>query len=136
MTQIQIVDGKAVGFVQSGRGITTESGWDWSRIEHAQQRAQEMSEATGDLHIAADNGKNCSPRFDVVRVPKVGDEVSRSFNGDSYPCGKISRVSKTYGVITTDTGLKFYRVDQTGYWRLHKTWWLVQGHIEERNPHF
>lgn len=36
---------------------------------------------------------------------QVGDDVSRGFNGDWYPCGKVARITKKY--LFTDNGQKF-----------------------------
>ena len=38
---------------------------------------------------------------------QVGMDVSRGFNEDYYPCGKISRITKKY--LWTDTGHKFVK---------------------------
>ncbi len=54
----------------------------------------------------------------MARLPQVGDEVSFAFNGDSHPCGKVASVSKTYELVTTTEGQKFYRRDTTAKWVL------------------
>jgi hypothetical protein len=87
-------------------------------------------------YLAIDNGAYCSPRYDVIELPQVGDDVSYGFNGDSYPCGQIKSISKSLKVITTTGGEKFYRRKQTGTWKMHKTWSLMKGHHNDRNPHF
>jgi len=74
--------------------------------------------------------------FEVVVAPKVNDPVSYAFNGDYYPCGHIKSVSKTMKKITTTDGGVFYRKRNTGTWLKHKTWSLIDGHHNERNPHF
>lgn len=89
-----------------------------------------------DTYIATDAGPCVSPRYDVQRRPQVGDEVSYGFNGDYYPCGTIVKISPTLKKITTSSGHTFYRLRQTGSWKMNKTWSLVQGHHDERNPHF
>jgi len=92
---------------------------------------------TGRVFAAVDAGEWTSPRFDVVEVPKVGDEVSRAFNGDSYPTGTITRVSgKDFRVITTSTGAKFYRRRLSASWIADQTWYLLKGTHNERNPSF
>lgn len=87
-------------------------------------------------YIATDAGDHCHPRFDIKRLPQVGDPVSYGFNGDAYPCGHIASISKTLKVIVTDGGHKFYRVRQTGCWRMDGTWSLIGGHVSKQNPHF
>lgn len=104
--------------------------------EHTAERANTLKD--GHEYVAADYGSNVSPRYDVVRVPKVGDLVSYSFNGDTYPCGKIVSVGKgAKRIVKTDTGATFYRRKLTGSWiKEGGTWSLVLGHIREQNPHF
>lgn len=104
---------------------------DWKTFEAAQSVAAHL-----DGHIATDAGPNVSPRYDVIKLPKVGDKVSKAFNGDHYPCGVIVNISKTLKAITTDGGDVFYRVRQTGSWRNQGTWFLEAGHHSELNPSF
>jgi len=103
--------------------------------------AAELSAATGRLYLGTDAGPHVSPRYDVVEAPRVGDKVSRSFNGDSYPCGDVVSISASGRVITareSDGSLrKFYRRRQTGSWiQSGGTWSLIGGHVSERNPSF
>lgn len=94
--------------------------------------------------------------MNTVNVPHsyaVGDEVSYGFNGDYYPCGIISKITKRY--ITTDTGAKFYiaKAPHVVYANLDDTektiemrdvmqlvsnkWFrMVAGHVNKRNPSF
>lgn len=99
----------------------------------------------GETYIATDAGAHCHPRYDVVRVPKVGDPVSYAFNGDSTPCGTVYSVSggPLYRVINTVTKdgagsqfkMTFTRKKLTGSWVRNATWSLIAGHHYERNPH-
>jgi len=112
-----------------------ESRWDWKTFE----AAQEVAAALGPDYIATDAGTHVSPRFDVQKLPKIGEDVSCAFNGDYYPCGKIVSISKSLRVIVAEEqGHKraFYRVRNTGSWRNNGTWFLVSGHINKRNPEF
>lgn len=113
-----------------------QSRWDWKTLEAAQEVAEAASVFTGEDFIAVDKGECTFPRFDVIRAPAVGDAVSYSFNGDSYPCGYIQTVSKSLKKITTTSGKTFYRSKQTGCWLMNRTWAMVGGHIQEQNPHF
>lgn len=84
---------------------------------------------------------------------KVGNEVSRGFNGDYYPCGVVTFIGKKY--LKTSTGHRFYLstyIDETledtpnGFdWikreveffkEVQSPFVLCKGHIDERNPHF
>lgn len=104
--------------------------------------AKEVAAALGEGFIATDAGSNVSPRYDVQCLPKVGDDVSYAFNGDSYPCGKIVSISKSLKVIVTKDEAKgegvkkFYRVRETGTWRNAGTWSLISGHHYTQNPSF
>lgn len=115
--------------------IGTESRWDWKSLDEVALIA-ELASTDDTLYIGVDKGSSVSPRFDVIEAPKVGDDVSMSFNGDSYPCGKIVSISKSMKLITTSDGKKFYRRKQSGTWLNGGTFALVRGIIDERNPHF
>lgn len=109
---------------------------DFISLKMAEQVAKDATEFTGRLHIATDAGGHCSPRYDVIEAPKVGDEVSRGFNGDYYPAGKIAKVSASLKRVETDTGAVFFRKRQTGSWVEGGTWSMVSGHRSELNPSF
>jgi hypothetical protein len=100
--------------------------------------AEALAFAAGeDDFLAVDRGGFVFPRFDVIRRPKVGAPVSYAFNGDYYPCGYIKSVSASGKVITTTEGERFYRTaENSGCWKLRKTWSLVLGHHKKQNPEF
>lgn len=98
--------------------------------------AKEVAAALGSDYIATDAGEWTSPRYDVQKLPQIGGKVSYAFNGDYYPCGVITAISKSLKIISTSEGRKFYRVRETGSWRNAGTWSLVQGHISKLNPEF
>ncbi len=113
-----------------------EDSWDWKTMEQVEKIAAEISAITGTVYIAADSGSGVSPRFDIIKPPKIGDEVSYGFNGDYYPCGTIARITRG-GMVVTTTGKKFNRRKQSAAWvMVGGTWSLAQGHISEQNPHF
>lgn len=85
-------------------------------------------------YIATDEGLGVWPRFDVIELPKVGNKVSRSFNGDSYPDGEIVSISAGLKVITTTSGSRYRRRGDSGCWIEKQTWSLIPDHITERNP--
>lgn len=113
---------------------------DWKSIDDAARVAAQATQLTGNLHIATDEGSHVSPRYGVIKMYKPGMAVSKGFNGDSYPCGHITSISKSLRVIvaTTESGATttFYRVRQTGSWRSDQTWFLGEGHRYEQNPSF
>lgn len=120
--------------------ITGQNGWQtrhaWESFERVQQIASELTALTGNTYLPVDNGSFTWPRYDVVEAPKVGDKVSYAFNGDYYPDGEIVKITNGWR-ITTSTGNKYNRRKNSGNWRMiGGTWSLVQGHINERNPHF
>jgi hypothetical protein len=69
-------------------------------------------------------------------LPALNDPVSYAFNGDYYPCGVVTKISKNFKMITTSEGQTFHRQGAANQWKMHKTWSLVKGHIERQNPHF
>lgn len=167
MLIIKFVDNKAVGLANYteayafwiaararrdsfGDGFETRT--DWQTFEQADKIARELSEATGRVFLAVDSGPNVSPRYDVIEAPKIGDSVSRGFNGDYYPCGTVTHIGKDYRTITTSdlkrtydsednevlTPRKFWRKKLTGAWMEEGggPFCLVSGHRDERNPSF
>lgn len=109
--------------------------WNIKSFDHATELAVAETQATGKLHIACDRGEWCSPRYYVAPVPVVGEPVSYAFNGDYYPCGVITKISKTLQKITTSDGKVFFRKRKTDVWK-SSIWSLVNGHIERQNPEF
>lgn len=136
--------------MQAGRAVSTTTEYpeknggynrdyqnrnDWRSLEEVERIAQELTEATGTLYVGVDSGPNVSPRYDVVEAPVVGAEVSRGFNGDYYPEGTITKVSKSLRRVETSTGAVFFRRKQSATWS-DGTFSMVRGHINERNPSF
>lgn len=112
-----------------------------SSFEEAQKEAElrnieHVASQTGFTWIPVDFGPNVSPRFELIVMHKIGDPVSKSFNGDSYPEGEIVSISKSLKKITTSTGVSFYRRRLTGSWIADGTWYLTRGHVSEFNPSF
>jgi hypothetical protein len=119
--------------------VNTGNGWisrsDIKSYQYANTLATLLTEKLGRTFLATDAGDGCWPRYDVIEAPKVGDKVSRGFNGDYYPEGEIVKVTPTWN-ITTSTGKKFRRRGLSSGWRQEGgTWWMVSGHVDERNPH-
>lgn len=105
----------------------------------AQQIADGASKLAGRAFLATDAGDHVSPRYDVIEAPKVGDDVSRAFNGDYYPVGKIVAIHKNYRriVVDGDRGrLIFSRRKESGAWVNKGMWSLVPGVINRLNPEF
>jgi hypothetical protein len=132
-------------FTETAEGITVsttytkgaQSRWEWTSKSQVNDLAARANAAAGqDLYIGIDCGQYCRPRFDVVRRPQVGEDVSYAFNGDAYPCGQVAKISDSLKVITTTTGERFYRKRETGSWIKGGTWSLVLGHHDLRNPSF
>lgn len=132
-------------FTETAEGIAVstthtkgaQSRWEWTSKSQVNDLAARANAAAGqDLYIGIDRGQYSHPRFDVVRRPQVGEKVSYAFNGDSYPCGQVAKISGSLKVITTTTGERFYRKRETGSWIKGGTWSLVLGHHDLRNPSF
>lgn len=121
-------------------GKVTKAGWvsrwDWWDYGIVERIAAAVTKHVGEPHLAIDRGQGVSPRFDIILAPKIGDEVSKSFNGDSYPMGKITSISPSMRVITTSTGAKFYRQGpRSGAWTKN-SFSMIPGNVYEQNPHF
>lgn len=110
--------------------------WDWKTLGTVEDLAVEVTKLTGKLHVGIDNGSNVSPRFDIIEAPIVGTVVSYTFNGDSYPCGKIIGISASLRCVRTDDGTVFWRRGRSGSWIHNRTWTMIEGRHNERNPSF
>ena len=86
-----------------------------------------------DTYLATDEGPSHSPRYDVVRAPRIGHLVSSSFNGDSYPEGEVVRVSASFRRVETSTGKVYTRRRQSGSWIAEGTWFMTEGHVRKTN---
>lgn len=139
MLFVQIANNEVVAVTdKTSHGEGWQSRWDWKDLDTAQQIAEGATKLTGRLHIGIDNGPCVSPRFDIMEAPAVGDEVSYAFNGDYYPDGVITSVTKgSLKVVRTSTGSTYYRRRNTGNWKkAGGTWSLVPGHRTDKNPSF
>lgn len=124
-------------FACEDKGVSAQCRLDWHTLDQVQELATKCS-VNGKTYMGIDRGDHTSPRYDIIEVPRVGDEVSKSFNGDTYPQGTITHISKAPArrVIQTSTGAKFYRQGLSGRWVQDGTWALIAGHKSEQNPHF
>ena len=105
--------------------------------EEAVRLAGEATAVTEEVYLPCDRSSSVSPRYGIIRAPKLGDPVSYSFNGDTTPCGVISKISDSYYRIQTTTGKVFYRRHHTSSWIMQGgTWSMVSGHYRARNPSF
>lgn len=114
---------------------------DLATFEAAEQMAAAINqvndaEATKVVFIAIDNGDHTWPRYDVMEMYRVGDKVSKGFNGDSYPEGTIDRITHQGRRISTTTGCVFWRKRLTGSWKADGTWFLGRGHVHKLNSEF
>ena len=125
---------QADGTISAGWISKQDIGEHASPLMFAQQLADSASKL-GDRYIATDSGEPSRHRYSIARAPAIGDRVSKSFNGDSYPCGVIVKISKSFRRIETDEKRVFFRQKQTGRWQV-SGWSLINGHHEEQNPHF
>lgn len=111
--------------------------FDWRSQEQAEVVCSQANGLRDGRHyIVIDSGRFVSPRYDVIVAPVRGDLVSRAFNGDYYPCGRIVKISESLRRIETDTGAVFWRRGQSGAWINKGTWCMVPGHIDRLSPEF
>ncbi len=117
-------------------GPEWQSRWNWKSLKQVEDIARLTSLNTGKRLIGIDAGENVSPRFDIIEMWEVGDKVSRTINGDYYPDGEITKITKTYQIVTS-TGSRYIRRGESGTWlRSGGHWTLVHGHRTDKNPHF
>jgi hypothetical protein len=115
---------------------TWQSRWDWKDFETVSRLSKYITAMTGKIYLPTDATESTAPRYDIIEAPAVGDPVSYGFNGDYYPCGYITKITKGWRV-TTSEGKVFNRRPNGRSWRMvGGTWGMVAGHISEQNPHF
>lgn len=86
-----------------------------------------------------DSGPRVGPRYSVIEPPKVGDDASYGFNGDSYPVGKVVKVyaSLTRVVVDGPRGkMVFSRKKLSGAWVDRSGWYLIKGAVFKQSPCF
>ena len=67
--------------------------------------------------------------------PQIGEFVSYTFNGDTYPDSKVKKITPT-GIVVTESG-KRYRPDSNGNHKMENScWYLVLGNHYSQNPSF
>lgn len=127
------------------RGCRIENRHDWKTLEQARKAARDTTACMYVVYLVGDRGAQCHPRYDIMRAPQVGDNVSEAFNGDSYPTGVIVEISKNYHKITTSDGSIFTRRKGAANSILDSARWckqggstftLRQGHTHKQNPEF
>jgi hypothetical protein len=129
-------------FGQNDRAKMVEMGyevlcdWDVKSFNHAKTLAAQASLNVGRKFLPVDRGTHHSPQFGITEMPVVGLEVSRAVNGDYYPEGKVVKVSDSGRRVETDTGVVFWRRNQTGVWVHHGVWSMVRGHVSRLSPEF
>lgn len=107
-------------------------------FDHAARLAEQASALLGRLCLPCDKGSWVHPRFDIIEAPRVGDPISYSFNGDSYPDGHIIKIGGTdCSRVYSDTGSVYNRRRKSASWiKRGGTWCMIAGHHNERNPSF
>jgi hypothetical protein len=116
---------------------------DWRTYEGATKIAAVL----GPRYQATDSGPYVSPRFDIIKLPQVGDPASYTFNGDYYPAGYVKSISAgpAFRRITTEDSNGARKTFSRrhvegkpvgGAWIADGTWSLVFGHASKLNPEF
>ncbi len=106
-------------------------------FELAQNRCAALIAETGKEHVAYKTNF-VFDKFAVAMLPQIGDSVSMSFNGDSYPCGEIVRITAKHNSVFTSTGHVFKRSSPMGWKEGSKnnSFSMILGVHDERNPSF
>lgn len=118
-------------------------------IQGAEYRAELLSAEFDKPVWAVDRGSNVRPRFATIEGFKIGDYVSKGYNGDIYPVGRIIGMSGLghpvtgFRIITVQTPdmreIKFWRRRTSDSWKegnADGTFGLVKGVRDQRNPSF
>jgi hypothetical protein len=111
---------------------------EYRRTSFETEAEAEAAKLSGE--IVVDRGPHVWPRWDLIVPPAVGATASYGFNGDRYPDGFITHVTKgTLRVVKTSGdgqggGHTYYRRGNSGTWIMKGgTWALVRGWHSTRN---
>lgn len=108
----------------------------YTSFAEVQALAEWATKYTGEVYLACNDGSY----FEVIEAPKVGDEVSRGFNGDYYYVGKIVRITPNWMVVAEDAEghqTKFNRRKNTASWKpIGGYGGMVHGVVNRQNPEF
>lgn len=118
----------------------SRTGWISSRdiktFQEATRIARYLGFLTNEEYLPVATGPDLANNIEIIKAPKVGDPVSATLNGDSYPEGYITRITPTWR-ITTSTGRKFSRLKSSSTWQeVGRGFYMSMGHRSFRNPHF
>lgn len=109
---------------------------DFKSFAEAHTLAEWATQYTGETYIACTDGSY----FEIIKAPKVGDDVSRGFNGDYDHVGKIVRITANWMVVAEDAEgnqTKFNRRKNTACWKAIGGYGsMVGGIVNRRNPEF
>lgn len=106
MIYLKLIASKAVQAITRQEAKDLASGvdvfcdWDYTSFEQVENFVKELNSQQSVKYVAVDRGDFVSPRFSVVKMFFVGQEVSKGFNGDYYPQGTVTKISKTGRKIT------------------------------------
>lgn len=56
-------------------------------------------------------------QFTILAAPKLGDNVFYIIDSIRIEDGFITKISKTFRTITSSTGKKYWRIDNTSFWK-------------------
>ena len=83
--------------------------WDIQSCDHAHEIAKRLS-SDEETFIAVDMGESARPRWDIIKLPQVGDFVEcKTENGTILDCGEVELIDECF-TITTSTGREFVYV--------------------------
>ncbi len=116
--------------------IEMVEGFESSDAEEAKRFAQSMTDFGNVIYMSYKQDGYSDRPYRVKPAPQIGDFVSYAFNGDYYPDGEIVAISASFRRIKTESGNVYWRNKEAYQWKYEKTWSMVKGHHDERNPSF
>lgn len=119
--------------------IFNHVGWadrnDVKTIEQCTDIADQITAITGNVCLASKEGSY----FCFTYAPKIGDDVSSGFNGDSSYVGKVTKIGKNYSniYVTDESGNEtvFRKKKNMSTWKDGYRYLCVGIH-NTYNPHF
>lgn len=83
---------------------------------YAEMIAMSAMALTTRVYIAVEYDLSALAKFDVIKLPTIEDVIWYKINNRWYDDGIVSTISNDSRYITTSTGAKYYRKNDTGIW--------------------
>jgi hypothetical protein len=100
----------------------------WNLKSYAE--AEELAVTVATLHpelifLPYDYGRGRISQYGIITAPDIGDTVYQSYNGHTFPAGKVELIDVGYNRIRAN-GRWYYREKKQPAWA-NAGWYLIKG---------